>query len=217
MTPPDLEAQARAFANETSELLNNTIAVGQRLSAFLTAAGTCVIGRGVTRSNVIPERIPLAVRPKAKPRCFLAVTQTFTLDPEGVWLTTDRSAFGLYRTDDPDEDALLRYEYEREPDNAYPEAHLHIGRIESEDFEALLVDAGRPEDSVSKLHFPVGGRRFRISLEDVIEFLAVEELVETHDGWRDVVESHREEWERRQIRAAVRRHPDWAREALDDR
>jgi hypothetical protein len=63
-------------------------------------------------------------------------------------------------------------------------------------------------------HFPVGGRRFRPTLEDIIEFLVLERLVEAHHGWEDAAGEHRSEWDRRQLRAAVRRDPETAMEQL---
>ncbi|GAA0258700.1 hypothetical protein [Cryptosporangium japonicum] len=80
------------------------------------------------------------------------------------------------------------------------------------EYTALL---GRKRD-LPKLHFPVGGRRFRPTVEDVIEFLVVEKLVEASDGWQDVVEASRADFQRRQLRAAIRRFPDVAAEALRD-
>lgn len=40
-----------------------------------------------------------------------------------------------------------------------------------------------------RLHFTVGGKRFRPCLEDVIEMLTVEGLLSGRDGWSDAVES----------------------------
>jgi len=73
-------------------------------------------------------------------------------------------------------------------------------------------NAGRvsPKRLLRDFHFPLGGRRFRPILEDVVEFLVVEKLTEMRDGWETVVKEHRDRWEERQLRAAVRRSPDIA-------
>ena len=65
-----------------------------------------------------------------------------------------------------------------------------------------------------RLHFPAGGRRFRLTLEDVIEFLVAARLASGRQGWADVVAAEREEFYRIQLRAAVRRDPETARDVL---
>jgi hypothetical protein len=67
---------------------------------------------------------------------------------------------------------------------------------------------------LSRLHLPVGGRRYRPTLEDVIEFLVTEKLAEPRDGWRAVVDAQRCHWETIQLKAAVRRNPQAAAEVL---
>lgn len=74
----------------------------------------------------------------------------------------------------------------------------------------LLSAADRPKDPMAKLHFPVGGRRYRPSLEDVIEFLVNERLVRARDGWKKALDSSREEFRDRQLCAAVGFRPDVA-------
>lgn len=68
---------------------------------------------------------------------------------------------------------------------------------------------------LEKLHVPVGGRRFRPSLEGFIELLRQEKLLpKVKSGWRKVLEDTRGDWEARQVRAAVRRSPDHAADQL---
>ena len=49
-------------------------------------------------------------------------------------------------------------------------------------------------------------------MEDVIEFLVGERLVSPHDGWDSAVRTSRADFDERQLRAAVRRLPDIARD-----
>jgi hypothetical protein len=71
------------------------------------------------------------------------------------------------------------------------------------------------ERFLADLHFPVGGLRYRPSLEDLVEFLIAEGLVgDFHDGWREAFDESREPYERIQLGAAVRHDPDAAYEAL---
>jgi hypothetical protein len=78
----------------------------------------------------------------------------------------------------------------------------------------LLKAVGRPKDDLSKIHLPVGGRRFRPALEDVLEALIDERIVSGSPIWRDVLNESRDEFRRRQLKAAIRREPDVAAAAL---
>jgi hypothetical protein len=72
---------------------------------------------------------------------------------------------------------------------------------------------------LSKMHLPVGprgGRRFRPSLEDVVELLVVEELVEARPKWQDALNATRRPFQELQLKAAVRRNQELAKTALED-
>ena len=70
---------------------------------------------------------------------------------------------------------------------------------------------------LDRLHFPVAGRRYGAALEDVVEFLITEGLAAPRDeGWKDVLRTEREKFQRIQLRAAIRRDPEAAREVLKD-
>lgn len=77
-----------------------------------------------------------------------------------------------------------------------------------------LAEAAAVERKLSDFHGPVGGKRFRPSPEDLVEFVIVEDLADKHDGWQDAIDEHRERWYESQLKAAVRRSPDVARAAL---
>jgi hypothetical protein len=68
---------------------------------------------------------------------------------------------------------------------------------------------------MSDLHFPVGGSRFRPSLEDVLDMLVRELGVDHEPGWRDALATGRERWRRMQIRAVVRDAPGEAIAVLE--
>ena len=70
----------------------------------------------------------------------------------------------------------------------------------------------RPVD----LHLPVGGRRFRPSLEDLIEFCILEDLVTPRRDWQDELNASRDRFRIQQLKAAVRRNPDEAADVLRD-
>jgi len=55
----------------------------------------------------------------------------------------------------------------------------------------LLNERLEMSRSLEKLHFPVGGRRYRPALEDIVEFLIAEGYVQHREGWREVIGFHR--------------------------
>lgn len=66
----------------------------------------------------------------------------------------------------------------------------------------------------ANLHFPVGGRRFRPSLEDLLEMLIVEFGIRGVDGWETAIGESRAAYRAMQLRAAVLDAPSEAIGAL---
>jgi len=56
----NLENQARRFADEISELLNNTVTHGIRISSLNADKGHGIIGKGIKSSNPNPAPIPIS-------------------------------------------------------------------------------------------------------------------------------------------------------------
>ncbi len=134
------------------------------------------------------------------------------LDESGRYLAVVSSFIGIYATD-RDRSCLCHFDYERDKTGGYPEAHLQV----LGESPALAAWGGRfHKKELGRLHLPVGGRRYRPALEDVIEFLIVEKLADARSGWTDPIEQERREYFRIQLRAAIRRDPETAREAVRD-
>jgi hypothetical protein len=102
---------------------------------------------------------------------------------------------------------LLHYDYEREKGDDYPEAHLQVCAT-SPTWEGLTASYGSRGRALERLHLPVGGRRYRPTVEDLIEFLITEKLATGRTGWRKHVRRGRARFEESQLRAAVRRNPE---------
>lgn len=66
-----------------------------------------------------------------------------------------------------------------------------------------------------EIHFPVGGHRFRPSLEDVLEMLSDEFGVDSPGDFRNKLRKGRTEWRQIQTKAVVRDDPDSAVEVLN--
>lgn len=176
-------------------------------------SGTAVVGYRVTKSNLKSSPIGLRTR---QPRTSLYLFVTYTLDlseQNHRFLTVTKSTYGLGTRETQ---RAFRYDYEREASNEYPNAHLHI--LGESERLTELAKAGQRGRDPSRLHLPVGGRRFRPCLEDIIEFCIVEQLVEPqHDRWKESLNAQRDRFYRRQLKAAVRQDPGTARSALEHR
>lgn len=162
------------------------------------------LGYGLSKSNPLqPKGFPLRLDGK-KPRIWMNLSYQVRMDDEQRYLTVHSSFCGIF-SDESLETCLCHFDFEREKEQ-YTVAHLQI-HGESPALSALnrTGDERRPLD---KLHFPVGGKRFRPCLEDIIEFLIAERLVDGRRGWEQVVEEGRERFQRMQLRAAMRRNPD---------
>lgn len=209
----ELQRRARNFAGQLNDLLNGTVLDGPVLTTVTNAPGDRAwIGFGLSREDVVPLRaMPLTVS-VAPPKAFLHVYHVLTLEPGTGYLTTARSDAGVY-LDAEMRECLCRYDYERDKADDYPEAHLHV-YAETDAIARCATTAG--DHRLSQLHFPVGGRRFRPVLEDLIAFLIREGLANRKPGWEGIVQTHRERFYKIQLRAAVRRDPDTAREILAD-
>jgi hypothetical protein len=194
-----------------SDLLNRTVTDGIPITAVLRDDGQVGwIGYGINRREAFPGRgIPLTFG-GAPVRCYLHVMHTLVQRHDV--LVTQESSFGLY-LDDELNSCLLHYDFAREPGNRYPAAHVQVNAV-SPAFEELCRRLGRRDD-LSRLHLPVGGKRFRPCLEDVVEMLIAEELAPGRPGWEAAIDEHRSRFRRIQLMAAVRDDPDAAREELD--
>lgn len=206
-----LERLAREFAGDVQDLLNRTVTNGVRLSATRRSREHWVAGVGVTKGRWTPAIVPLKAGAKAA-TAFLQVAYTFEMDPEDAFLAVTRSAIHVH-ADAHGRTTFFHYDYDRNPTNRYPNPHVQaLG--ESAALAAIWTRSSGAECRLGDIHFPVGGRRFRPTLEDVIEMLAVEHLVVPRAGWEAVVEQHRQRWEEIQVKATVRRHTGWAAQVL---
>ena len=136
---------------------------------------------------------------------WLTVHMRTSLDPENH-LVTQESTYTLSKGYEQVE--LLHYDYERDK-AGYPDAHVQVSAV-SEDGDELLESAGRSRGGLGKFHLTVGGRRYQPSIEDVIDMLIAEQFIEPKPYARERLDAGREVFQRRQLRAAIRRDPEAA-------
>lgn len=95
---------------------------------------------------------------------------------------------------------MARFEYVR--DRSWAASHVQL-HAESSAIGHLRALAGRPAE-MWRLHLPTGPGRFRLSLEDAIEFAIVEFGVDHHPGYETVLAEAREQWQHVQLEGAIR-------------
>jgi hypothetical protein len=209
MRNPDLQTLARNFADSITGILNATITDGLRLTPVVAVGRKELVFLGFKLAKdklVAKEAFPL--NSVNRQSLFISVYFRLELDPEGQYLTVGSSSFGVYESADvrAGGGALFRYEYERNKADGYPEAHLHA--------RCDWSIGGVPASST---HLPLGDRRYRPCLEDVIQYLIVEgACAPRNDHWRDTLDATRNEFHEGQFRAAIRRNPELARSVLAD-
>jgi hypothetical protein len=216
----DLEKKSREFKNELDELLNRTVCTGISLKSIVTPASPqrAVVGYKITKDNQdLTKGIPVTID-DSDPRFYLGLSIRLAPDEQQSYLMVESSVMILAIAADVADDAnvLLHYDYERgkhERDN-YPEAHLQVHASSSAWREAAQRLDGK-DRLLERLHLPVGDRRFRPTLEDLIEFLVREKLAKARRRWERAIDDGRSRFQDKQLKAAVRRQPDVAIEALE--
>jgi hypothetical protein len=205
-TDDALLAAAEGFADDLAALLNATVTTQAPVRAL--AVGPRLVVAPFAEDDVVP--IPMTVRGVAG-QVRLHVSYRLGWDSARRFLAVEYSQFALALAFV--REPFIRFEYVRGA-HAIPDAHVQV-HADSGALGYMLALAGRADaPKVQTVHIPVGGKRFRPCLEDVIE-LAVHELgVDGHPGWEAYLDASRREWRRFQLAAAVRDDPDTAARVL---
>ena len=220
MALPQLGSMSAKFAEEIEVLLNGTIATSAVVSAtelsptvHLVAPGPPLTDQGVLKTTgLIPASIDRSGLSREKSPIWLKILFQVTLDAEGQYLSTESSMFG-WCTRPSTAYCPIRVEYDRSK-TSKPMSHVQVDG-ESGGWAHGLGLLGRDRPELQKIHLPLGGHRFRPSLEDFIEFLIQEKMVShKHSTWKNAIQHGRDRWEDLQTRATVRRHPDTAASQL---
>lgn len=205
-------------------MLNNTVCDGVRLTAVLRddiaglKAGMNIGYKISRRDQDLRSGIPLTLSKKPA-KFYLGFYMHLEVDAEGAFMTVKES-MTLLALDPALSRELFHYDYQRDKhlqEKGYPEAHIQMS-ASSADWEIAGQRAGQDDLPLPHMHLPVGpvgGRRFRPTLEDVIEFLIVEGLVDHRDKWKDALNKTRQPYQELQLKAAVRRNQQLAIEALE--
>ncbi len=213
MKKTSLQDHARPFAQDLSELLNSTVTDGISISATTIHREQVLLGREVGRNSLEPKPIPLS-RNRNRANVYLMYTHWCVLDDDDTHLATLISTMNLHNSEEiSNESLLLGIDYTRNPKNDFPRAHIHVAG-ERDDLDAIYLGSSRKHRTLRQLHLPVGGSRYRPTLEDLLEFVILEKMAKPHEKWEQAIAKHRDRWENLQLRAAVRSNPTEAAEEL---
>lgn len=205
----DPAGSARQFASSLQRLLNRTICNGATVVARGDANENNLLVVGTRLDDQLLAHPVGATTSGRKPTAWLDAEYRCLLGEDGS-LSVVTSYCAVYAADG--ETRLCHYDFEREKDR-YATAHLQV----SGSSPALdLMPGVRRSQDLHKLHFPVGGRRYRPCLEDIIEFMIAERFAEPRNDWQRVLDAERRVFLTRQLRAAVRGDPQTARAALGE-
>lgn len=207
-----LATKAAGFARELGTTLTGTLPQAPSVDVQAVEGKNTFI---VQPSNVdgSPARVPLFV--DGVKLAELSIQLYLDMDRSGKFLKNVRTDCAAYSV--LDKQPLFRMDYRTDMYSA-PVAHWQFHAERGALTHLLsMAQAHRPKSveaphMLSRLHFPVGGERFRPCIEDIIQFLVEECGVDAVSGWRTVVDAGRERWRRVQLRTVVR---DLQHEAAD--
>ena len=219
---------AEDFADVLTDVVNGTVSAGTRfvVTPFLGPTELAwVFPEGSTPARVSLIPVASGFSDSRRPALWLRTMFQVRLDDTREHLAVQQSVFGLV-IDESSRRPAIRVEYDRdqgsEPDDGPPgrhrrsAAHVQIHGSSEELAYVQGLNGDRQLRGLERFHIPVGGRRFRPSLGDFIEFLWAERLIPAlHEGWHEVLSRHRANWLALQLRAAVRNDPDTAIEQLE--
>jgi hypothetical protein len=210
---PALFDAAHAFAAEVAELLHDTVADDPPIRAEVVGERVVVAALDDEGETV---SVPLTVA--GDRRLDLRVRFRCIFDFTGRYLAVEQSEFALILP--LVRHPVARFDYSRARDWAAAHVQLHA---ESSAVGYLRALAGKAPETW-RLHLPVGGRRFRPSLEDVVEFAVREFGVEPKAEWLARLEEGRARWRLLQVKSAIRdvirddpdHIPDELKQSVDD-
>ena len=219
---PVLEGEAARFAATCTSLVRDVIA----------APCADFIAQGIAGDPLFTVRQPDAGIPlhNDSGQEILSLQAVFhcRIGERTGFMKINKSAFKVFPIVQGAAAPLVRYDFMEEVKSRIPAAHVqfhapHPGLEEAMRNGGTATNRGKGVQramgkgkfpDAADLHFPVGGRRFRPSLEDLLEMLIVEFGITGVPGWQTAIEESRATYRAMQLRAAVLDAPSEAVGAL---
>ena len=122
----------------------------------------------------------------------------------GNHLATESSTFKVEFKSSKRFVPVVRFEYERNARNK-PASHFQF-HADSVELGLLLARAGKYKTAAQQqdVHFPMGGDRYRVCIEDVIELLIREFDAIPKPNWENLVQRGRKKYELQQAETVIR-------------
>lgn len=212
-----LAAQVRQFASDITATIQSVLG---RQEITLEAS---VLGDKFTIAT--PQNALIELNAEGAPLLDLRVRYQCGWDFPHKYMAVSSAEFHVFAHGN--RQPLFRYEFVKAATESVPTAHLQI-HAHRDAFTWAMTAAGRRSKrskargdralrvppSMEEVHFPLGGRRFRPALEDVLHMLVEEFGVQAADGWQGHLMKAREDWRRAQTKAVIRDAPSDAADAL---
>jgi hypothetical protein len=214
----NLVEQAQAFAQDMQDLVNSTICSDFSLETISISENAVQILSKPSGGTMSAKSISLPIETSPlvndEPVLGLKLAYTVEADPKSSYLRVRNSAAAITMIQE-NERPVIRLEFERdkgiEPGEISKRAHgRHAAHFQihgvSADLSYIWGLTGRhTKRNLESLHIPVGGRRFRPTMEDLIEFLYLEKIVlGLKDGGQSALEAGRKKWFSIQLASTIR-------------
>jgi hypothetical protein len=224
----DLIQRAQTFAFEIQDLVNRTICTGFQLETRQVDAANAVqivtVAPGKPSAISVSHPIERSKAVNGERVLGFKVSYTVDLDPNSHHLRVKTSQASVTLIQE-NQRPLIRLEYERgqgiEPGELALRAHTrHAAHVQIHGTSADLsyiwgLNGRHTKRTLEALHIPVGGRRYRPSIEDFIEFLYLEKLVTgLKPGGQDAIDEGRLRWFEIQLASTIRSNPEFAIQTL---
>lgn len=192
---PQLVVEAERFAEEISDLLQRTVCDDPPIQA-LTAGGRLL----VAPFGEDGERCDIPLQIAGETRLGLRIEFLCNWDFTGKFLAIEKSEFAVKvaHLNEP----LIRFDYLH--GHSWAPAHVQVHAESSALGYLFAFTPIMKPPKVQALHLPVGGRRFRPCLEDVIDFVIHDFAVEAKPGAAERIRRGRATWRSLQVKAAIR-------------
>jgi len=219
MAKRDLTAEVTDFAQE---LIRTVEAVLPEEHGF-----TAEVGPSSNRQHVIVNQdddkgIPIAIGGQTVLRLEVSYRCEWNTTEEHFTVNESSFKVGVEGVNEP----ILTFDYGREFGDTVPVAHVNVHAHRDELMFAFMTaerGRGKPRGKgmqrgqiprLSKLHIPLGGHRFRPSLEDVLEMLIHEFGIDCKNGALEALRAGRRKFRSIQVSAATGDDPEAAATTL---
>ena len=198
--------EATKFADRTSSLLAECLPGAPPIEVTYTKNRASLSPIGQTEKS---GGVPLMAR--GQRLAWMRLDFLCRLDSSSEFLAIDKSK--IWVVAEVDNTPIFRFEYLYDAEWV-PHSHIQVHGERGALSHLLSRTKHSKPHSLSSLHLPTGGARFRPGLEDVIQFLVEDCRFDKLPSWKKAVARERTEWRRIQTRTVARAWPEEAADQL---